>query len=215
MSDIPQDSQQDSQQDTEKDSAQKRRQRDRKRLRTVAIRHGALVLAAFTLWGAADAWANASGWILAETISLLNAVFAGTAIAYLFHEWGHFAGARVSGAVSPVAKEPVSFFMFTFKNELNTQGQFIAMSCGGPIANWALVFLLYLMLPLDTWSQTLFLATTFAIAVSVSIFEFPIINQVMYGADPAETVDNRKRETGSTPRNMGIVAGALLWLLII
>lgn len=191
-----------------------RQQRDRKRLRKVAIRHGAYVLAAFTLWGAADAWASSSGWLLAETIALLNAVFAGTAIAYLFHEWGHFAGARLSGAVSPVAKEPVSFFMFTFKEEFNTTRQFLSMSVGGPAANWTLVIVLFLMLPLDTWSQALLLATTFAIAVSVSVFEFPVINRVMYGDNPGETIEERLKETGTTPRNIGIASGALVWLLI-
>ncbi|MBL6689658.1 MAG: hypothetical protein ISP91_04635 [Pseudomonadales bacterium] len=194
---------------------EKRGKRDRKRLRSVAIRHGAYVLAAFTLWGAADAWASATGWFLAETIALMNAVFAGTAIAYICHEWGHFAGARLSGAVSPVAKEPVSFFMFTFKDELNTRGQFISMSVGGPAANWTLVLLLYLMLPLDTWSQALFLATTFAIAISVSVFEFPVINRVLYGDNPAETIDNRLKETGNMPRNIGIVGGAVLWLITV
>ena len=199
--------------DSEQKDIQESRARDRKRLRSVAIKHGAYVLAAFTLWGAADAWASTTGWILAETIALLNAVFAGTAIAYIAHEWGHFTGARLSGAVSPVAKEPVSFFMFSFKDELNTRGQFLTMSFGGPLANWTLVTLLFILLPLDTWSQTLLLATTFAIAISVSVFEFPVISRVMYGDNPAETIENRLQETGSMPRNIGIVGGAALWLL--
>ncbi len=192
-----------------------RKQRDRKRLRKIAIRHSAYVLAAFTLWGAADAWAASSGWMLASLVALLNAVFAGTAIAYITHEWGHFGGARLSGAVSPVAKEPVSFFMFTFKDDLNTRGQFLTMSAGGPAANWTLFLMMYLMLPLDTASQGLFLATIFAIAVSVSVFEFPVMRRVMYGDDPAETVSQRSREVGNKPRNIGIIAGALLWFLVI
>lgn len=195
--------------------ANKRKIRDRKRLRKVAVRHGAYVLAAFTLWGAADAWAYSSGWLLAEIIALLNAVFAGTAIAYIFHEWGHFAGARLSGAVSPVAKEPVSFFMFTFKEDLNTRGQFLCMSIGGPAANWALVVLLFLLIPLETWSQALLLATTFAVAISVSIFEVPVINRVMYGHRPNETIEERLKETGNMPRNVGIATGALVWLLAV
>ena len=91
-----------------------RRERDRERLKKNALRHGAALLAAITLWGAADYWASGSGLVLAESVSLLNAIFAGALIAYVLHEWGHFTGARLSGAVSPVMKEPVSFFMFTF-----------------------------------------------------------------------------------------------------
>jgi putative flippase GtrA len=192
-----------------------RKTRDRARLKKVALRHSTIVLAALTLWGVADAWALSSGWLLAETVAILNAIFAGTVIAYIAHEWGHFTGARISGAVSPVAKEPVSFFMFNFKDELNSRGQFLSMSVGGPFANWGLFVLTFMLLPLNTWSQAMFLATTFAIAVSVSVFEFPVINAVMYGEKPAETINKRQRESGNTPRTVGIIAGAALWLLAI
>ncbi|MGV0036557.1 MAG: hypothetical protein ACNYPE_16980, partial [Candidatus Azotimanducaceae bacterium WSBS_2022_MAG_OTU7] len=189
------------------DEVTERRQRDNSRMRKVATRHAAIVLTALTVWGTSDYWAAETGLLLAETVSLINAIFAGTITAFIFHEWGHFSGARVSGAVSPVLKEPVSFFMFNFKDELNTQGQFLSMSAGGPTANWGLFILMLILLPLDTWSQGMFLATTFAIAVSVSVFEFPIINRVMYGDNPAETIEKRQRESGKTPRTTGIIAG--------
>ena len=192
-----------------------RKMRDRSRLKQIALRHSAIVLAALTLWGASDSWALSTGWLLAETVSILNAVFAGTVIAYIAHEWGHFAGARVSGSISPVLKEPVSFFMFNFKDKLNTQGQFLSMSVGGPLANWSLFVLVLILLPLNTWSQATLLATTFAIATSVSVFEFPVINAVMYGEKPAETISKRQRESGNTPRTAGIIAGAALWILTI
>ena len=102
--------------------------KDMARLKRVATRHGAALLAALTLWGAADYWASGSGLMLAEIVALFNAIFAGTAIAYLLHEWGHFTGARLSGSFSPVMKEPRSFFMFTFKDKKNSHGQFIAMN---------------------------------------------------------------------------------------
>ena len=192
-----------------------RKKRDNTRLRKIAIKHAAIVLASFTLWGTADSWAAQSGLFLAEIVSLINAIFAGVILAYILHEWGHFAGARVSGAVSPVAKEPVSFFMFNFKDELNTREQFLSMSVGGPLANWGLFVLIFMLLPLNTWSQAMLLATTFAIAVSVSVFEFPVINSVMYGEKPTETISKRQRESGNTPRTVGIIAGAVLWLLAI
>lgn len=192
-----------------------RRKRDRARLRRIGVRHAAAALAAITLWGAADIWAAETGWLLAETVALLNALFAGTVIAYLAHEWGHFAGARISGAISPVLKTPESFFMFKFKDELNTESQFIAMSIGGSVANWSLVVAIFLFLPFDTWSQAMLLATVTAIAVSVAVFEFPIINRVSYGAPTKETVAQRQRESGLTPRYIGIFVGAIVWLIAI
>ena len=199
--------------ESENNDPRARQKRDRQRLKQVGTRHGAAALAALTLWGAGDAWATGSGWLLADIVSLLNAVFGGIVIAYLAHEWGHFAGARTSGAVSPVLKEPRSFFMFNFRYDLNTRGQFLAMSMGGPAANWLLFIILFLMVPLDTASQALLQATVFGVAISVSVFEFPVINRVMYGEDPQETVDQRSREVGRYPRNVGLVAGLLFWLL--
>lgn len=191
------------------------REKDRARLRKISVRHGGILLAAFTLWGAADYWAQGSGLFLAELVAVINAIFAGTIIAYLLHEWGHFAGARIAGAFSPVLREPTSFFMFNFKYDRNTSGQFISMSMGGPVANWALVLLLFMSLPLETWSQAMLLATTVAIAVSVCVFELPIINQVMYGDDPAKSVENRQQEAGTFPRSAGILTGAAIWLMAI
>ena len=201
--------------EAETTNVEARKKRDNSRLRKIAIRHATIVLTAFTIWGTSDSWAAQSELFLAEMVSLINAIFAGVILAYIFHEWGHFAGARISGAVSPVAKKPVSFFMFNFKDELNTRGQFLSMSVGGPFANWGLFVLIFMLLPLNTWSQAMLLATTFAIAVSVSVFEFPVINAVMYGEKPAETINKRQRESGNTPRTVGIIAGAALWLLAI
>ncbi len=197
------------------DDIQEQRSRDLARMKKVGTKHAATVLAALTIWGAADYWASGSGLLLAEGIALLNALFVGVIIASIAHEWGHFSGARITGSVSPVMKEPVSFFMFTFKDEVNSREQFLAMSMGGPVANWLLVLGLFFLLPLETWSQALLLATTFAMAVSVCVFELPVINSVMYGENPDETIQRRLREIGNTSRIAGIAAGAAVWLLAI
>ena len=105
--------------------------------------------------------------------------------------------------------------MFTFKDDVNSREQFLSMSIGGPAANWLLVLGLFLLLPLESWSQALLLATTFAIAVSVCVFEIPVINSVMYGKPPGETIQRRLREIGNTSRISGIVAGTLVWFLAI
>ena len=194
---------------------EEQRNRDLARLRKVGKKHASIVLAALTIWGAADYWAAGSGILLAEGIALLNALFVGVIIASIAHEWGHFSGARISGSVSPVMKKPVSFFMFTFKDDINSREQFLAMSMGGPLANWVLVVSLFFLLPLETWSQALLLATTFAVAVSVCVFELPVINSVMYGEHPGETLERRLREIGNTSRISGIVTGAAIWLLAI
>ena len=197
------------------DDINEQRKRDLARMKKVGTKHATTVLLAMTAWGVADYWASESGLLLAEVIALLNALFVGITISSIAHEWGHFSGARMSGSASPVMKKPVSFFMFTFKDDVNSREQFLVMSMGGPIANWILVVSLFFLLPLETWSQALLLATTFAIAVSVCVFELPVINSVMYGEHPEETVQRRLREIGNTSRISGIVSGVALWLLVI
>ena len=89
------------------------------------------------------------------------------------------------------------------------------MSLGGPIANWSLVIGFFFLLPLETWSQILLLATMLSIAVSVSIFEIPIMFRLSEG-EPSAIIQRRLEEAGSKPRNIGIIAGALgalFWIL--
>ena len=48
-------------------------------------------------------------------VAIANAVIAGVVVANTLHEWGHLAGARLSGSVSPMMEKPVRhFFIFDF-----------------------------------------------------------------------------------------------------
>lgn len=187
-----------------------RKTRDRARLKRVATKHGAVFLAAITLWGTADAWASSTGMTLAALVAVFNALFAGAAMSYLVHEWGHFTAARLAGAASPVLKEPQSFFMFSFKHESNSRAQFIAMSLGGPLSNWALVAAVALTLPLSTVSQAALLGTCIYIAVNVCVFELPVIYRVLRGQEPEATVQKRLGEVGVTGPIAGLTAGGLV-----
>ena len=110
------------------DDTEGQRSRDRARMRKVGTKHATTVLAALTIWGTADYWASDSGLLLAEGIALLNALLVGIINASLAHEWGHFSGARITGSASPVLKKPISFFMFTFNDDINSREQFLVCS---------------------------------------------------------------------------------------
>ena len=191
------------------------RAEEKKRLVNVGQKHAAFVLGSLSLWGVSDYWAAESELILALGLALINSVVAGTIIASILHEWGHFLGARLSGSNSPLLEKTFSFFFFNFKDEGNTKSQFLQMSLGGPLANWSLVIGVFLLLPLETWSQILLIATMLSIAVSVSIFEVPIMLRLKDG-EPSVIIQKRLEEAGSKPRNIGIAAGALgalFWIL--
>ena len=191
------------------------RAEEKKRLVNIGQKHAAFVLGSLTLWGVSDYWAAESELILALGLALINSVVAGTIIASILHEWGHFLGARLSGSNAPLLEKTFSFFFFNFKDEGNTKSQFLQMSLGGPLANWSLVIGVFLLLPLETWSQILLIATMLSIAVSVSIFEVPIMLRLKDG-EPSVIIQKRLEEAGSKPRNIGIAAGALgalFWIL--
>ena len=188
---------------------------EKKRLVNVGQKHAAFVLGSLSLWGVSDYWADETDLILAHGLALINSLVAGTIIASILHEWGHFLGARLSSSNAPLLEKTFSFFFFNFKDEGNTKSQFLKMSLGGPIANWSLVIGFFFLLPLETWSQILLLATMLSIAVSVSIFEIPIMFRLREG-EPSAIIQRRLEEAGSKPRNIGIIAGALgalFWIL--
>ncbi len=142
----------------------------------------ALVLAGLALFGGAEAWAAASGLILAQVAAVGNALVAGWLITSVFHEWGHYAGAKLAGAVAPRVKPPgFSLFRYRFDLERNSLWQFTAMSLGGNVAHWGVFAAAFLLLPMATLAQSGFVAATFAFAVFASVIEWPIIARTNWG----------------------------------
>ena len=189
---------------------------DNTRLLNAIKYHGLAFLGAITLWGAADAWAQTSGLYIATIISVLNAFAAGSIISILFHEWGHFIGARLAGSYSPLVPKPTGAFIFGFNFEKNTNDQFLSMSLGGPIANWLLVLLVFALIPMDSAGRAMLLAVTLANAISVCIFELPIVKRTMDGGDPESELNaGLSNGSGDKGKVWGYGVGALVWLLVI
>ena len=105
--------------------------------------------------------------------------------------------------------------MFGFDMKRNSLNQFLALSFGGPIANWTLVFAIALLVPMNSLAAALLLATTVGVAVNVCVFEVPVIRDAMSGADPDETIQQRLRDTAASPRYHGLIAGGAVWLAVI
>ena len=151
---------------TQKEKNRLRRQ-DFARLKTVGFQHGAIIVAIVILWASANQWAQQTDLVLAQGISIASGFFAGVGLAFLFHEWGHFSGARVAASISPVLEERKSFFMFSFDLIENSRNQFLMMSLGGPVANWCLVGMVLLFFPPDDLASIMLLAATAGVAVNV------------------------------------------------
>lgn len=189
---------------------------DWQRLKQAASYHGIAVLSLFLLWAAADTWYVVTSLTIASVLSVVMALVAGTWISSLVHEWGHFAGARFAKSYSPIVPKVTGVFMFGFNHAKNNRNQFIAMSLGGPIANWSLVLLIVAFIPMDNLGRAALLGITFAKAVSVCIFELPIISRVMNGADSEEAIE-QQLNNGSQDKGavLGYLSGLFVWFVAV
>ena len=189
---------------------------DSTRLYNAIKYHGLALLGAITLWGAADAWVQTSDLYVATIISVLNAFAAGSIMSTIFHEWGHFAGARVAGSYSPMVPKVTGAFIFGFNFKKNTSDQFLSMSLGGPIGNWLLVLLVFTFVPMDSAGRVMLLAVVLANAISVCVFELPIIKRTMDGGDPESELNAGLADgSGDKGKVWGYGIGALLWLIMV
>ena len=188
-------------------------EKDRAHLKNVGAIHLAMLVGALTLWGAADTWAVASGWGLAWAIAIANALIAAYVVAGVLHEWGHFAGARLSGSWAPAHAKPIRyFFMFNFSFERNDTRQFLWMSLGGILMPWVLVLVTPLLVPIDNVSRAALLAAFVTRAVQVSVFEVPVVWRTWQGGEPRQELGRQLGHGFGTSRYAGIAVGVLVWL---
>ena len=183
---------------------------DAANLRQMATWHGAAAIAALTLFGAAHTWAAATGLPLAVGNAIAAAFLAGMVLAPLFHEWGHFAGARLSGAVSPVLEKPYRlFFMFRFDMQANDTRQALWMSWGGQVGSWLLAAAILLLVPMDSFASAMLLATAVGQAFNASLFEIPVIMRTRAGAD-FEAELNARLKTVGVRQMPGLIVGLVI-----
>ena len=174
--------------------------RDRQRLRAVGFQHLQFAVGGLLVWGASGYWFSTSPGLLITILSLAGGYVIGSMLGGIGHEWGHYTGARLSGSLAPVSKERQGFFFFNFKMEENSRAQFLAMSVGGPTANWLMVLIALVALPTDNaFAFAALVATLTGIAINVCVFEFPVIYDVSNGADPRATIDQRLVDVSKTP----------------
>ncbi|MEM7100405.1 MAG: hypothetical protein AAF541_19210 [Pseudomonadota bacterium] len=189
--------------------------KDLARMRRIGGWHASAVLAAMTLFGAGSIWAAESGLLVAQLVALGNAYLAGTVMASIFHEWGHFSGAKLSGAIAPVRAKPVRFyFLFDFDMENNTARQFLWMSAGGISANWLIAIAAALLIPLNTYEGALLFAVLVGKAVNVSYFEVPIFLRTQETNNPQNEL-KVQLETVGLVQWPGLIAGLLVWLALV
>ncbi len=158
------------------DSQSASRQNREPRLGGALLKDATLILMALAIWGSADHWASSSGLPLALVTAVGTALIAGWFIASLLHEWGHYAGARLSGSrVTLTSPSALLSLRYRFEPEHNNLAQFTAMSLAGSLAHWGVFAAAVLLLPLTSLAQLALVSASFAFAVFASFVEWPII----------------------------------------
>jgi hypothetical protein len=175
---------------------------------SLLARDAAIALAALSLWAAADTWYLVSGLGFALAVSVLDAIFVGYILGALFHEWGHYTGAKFSGASAPRVKpKGTSLFRFNFDMATNTQRQFHWMSFGGWVFHWGLLLILVAALPFDSIGRIALVSSVFGFILYATFIETGILRQTLGGSDPAETLGQLSAKTFQQAGIVGSVAG--------
>jgi len=177
----------------------------------LALRDVAIGAAVLSLFAAADAWDAIGGFALSGALSVVDGLLVGAAISALAHEWGHFAAARLSGAMAPTL--PLSAFprLFDFDFDRSDARQFQAMSIGGNAAHWTTLALLAATLPLDAAGRVALVAGSFGFCVFASTTELPVIARVRRGVAPRSALTGVRRVLARNAR-MALAAALVLFL---
>ena len=189
-------------------------EKDEASLALIALRDVAALSVLLSLFGAADTWARSSGLGLAQLVAGLDGLLIGAASAAVFHEWGHFAGARLAGGHSPL-KPPTAFpQVFDFDYVGNDARSFRWMSIGGNLGNWGAVLFFVLCLPLGTIGPDALVSGAVGFSVFTALVEFPVIRNARNGMSGLEALGEIPKDftTRYIPQALG--AGLLTFLIL-
>ena len=186
-------------------------------LKKQAAYHGVALVSAIALWAAADSWVQISGLAAASGFAVLASIVFGIAVSHIVHEWSHYLGACLTGAVSNIKPAP-DFLFFDFDYVANSRRQFLWMSIGGSAGNYGLIVLVMLLIPMDTAGRAMLLATVAAMAVYVAVLELAVIRRVRRGEEPLSVLADHFGQGAALfnrATRCAVIAGVLLWLLLL
>ncbi len=172
------------------------------------LKDTAIIFAALSLWAAADTWYQVTGLWLAQVVALGDAILVGLLLAALFHEWGHYAGAVASGAVTKRHyPRSLSFFRFQFDYAENDLRQFHWMTYGGHVLHWSILILLLIMVPLDSLGRIALVSAIFGFIVFATFIEYNVVKDTMNGVDPESRLQALTKRDFQQASIAGTIAG--------
>ncbi len=146
---------------------------DTQQFRRIALRDGALMATTSACW----LWLDPaqSTYLVWFTAALT------LASAFVFHEWGHLLGARISQARVYPPTHLASIFLYNFDAELNSRRQFLWTSILGFVATGLFLAIFFFGLPATHPATALVQIGALGLAGLTVVFEFPIAIAVALG----------------------------------
>jgi hypothetical protein len=177
-----------------------------------ALVHLVVLVAAFSLWAAADTWLIVTGLALASLLAVLTAAIAGLAVTTVMHEWCHFLGAKLSGAAYKTPRQ-LGVFVYEFNFEKNTVHQFYMMSLGGQLGGMLAIIILLLAIPLDNSGRYMLVAATAGSVIFAAVIEWPVLRRTRESQQPLVELSRIDRATIKQASLAGISSAAAIWLV--
>ncbi|MEP5763026.1 MAG: hypothetical protein ABJ308_00460 [Halieaceae bacterium] len=180
------------------------------------FKHAALqfgiALIAFTLWAAADSWYLLTELAIANALSVLLAALAGVALSTVIHEWGHYAGARLSDSAHTIP-EKFGLFVYDFDYEKNSLRQFNIMSLAGQLGSWVTVFGLWWLIPMDNSGRLMLVCAAIGSAIFGGMIEWPVLRRSQHSGEPLKELGKIDKTVLKRSAIGGIGGAMLLWIL--
>lgn len=183
-----------------------------RRLFTHFLAHYVVVVGVLAIWAAADAWQHITQLRAAAWLSVASAMVAGAAVTAILHEWGHYLGARLSGAASEIP-EKKGLLMFNFDFAKNTPRQFDIMSWAGQAGGALAIVLLWVAIPMDTAGRVMLLCSGIGYVAFTVAFEWPIIMRARQSGEPLAELAKVTRNYIQHSEAIGAATGLLVWLI--
>jgi len=145
--------------------------------RTHAIRDVVILVFTLAIWRL-DAVVRGTGeeWLTATLAGTLTAI-----CGYLFHEWGHLAGAFLSKSEVRLPQRAREIFLFNFDVDRNDARQFTTMSLGGFVASGVAIVFLLRVLPQGVLATKISLALVVLGLLATVVLELPPFFRVLRG----------------------------------
>lgn len=176
--------------------------------------HLGVWVVAFCLFAASDSWSQLTGWHLASALNVLTGVIAGFVTVNLLHEWFHYFGARATSASYSINARP-SMFIYDWKFEENSLGQFYVMSIAGTVGGMLAVLLVFSAVEPDSAGRAAVCGGAVASFALGSLIEWPVLARTRRSHNPLAELSRLTPRALGTAGAGSAVAGLVAWAILV